>query len=518
VKVKVLPSILTILAVIFLSGCASLPEDLQRTTSYAHPEPQDTVIAKFFAEAASTDAPHKTGVRLLEDPREAFLARYSLSSLAQHTLDFQYYLWKDDETGILLLDQALAAADRGVKVRILIDDIYHRGRDHDYGKIASHPNVELRVFNPSSKRKLGRYLEIFLNQSTLNRRMHNKIFLVDNAVAVLGGRNIGNDYFGTDLNLNFRDLDALVVGDVAAQAGAAFDAYWNSARAVRAEALNRKALESGALEKTRGQINTRRDEFIKNFAYPLPTSPIPTLETLEAVRDQMVWTDAELVVDDLQRFEESRESDVYLFLRELSQEIESELLIQTAYLIPTKETVAGFKKLVDRGVRVRIMTNSMMSNNHLAVHAHYKKKRKALLKAGVELYELRVDDALLEYLSEEGSHFAESNAGLHTKSFVVDGRTSVIGSYNMDPRSRVWNSEMALVVHGEAIGQQVQDLMEEAMSPKHCYQVMLNESGRLEWVLDLPEGRQVLTKEPNSNWWIRSKTNFMSWLPIGNQL
>lgn len=515
---KLFSVLLSITVLLIFSGCASIPKDEDKQPSFAYPDPNSTEIAQFFSKTAPPNDSEKSGIRLLEDPREAYIARYSLCSMAKHTLDFQYYLWKGDETGILLLDQALQAADRGVKVRILIDDIYHSGRDRTYSKIAAHPNAEVRVFNPSNNRKWGRYTQILFNLNTLNRRMHNKIFLVDNTVAVLGGRNIGNDYFGTDVNLNFRDLDAIVFGAVASQAGVAFDDYWNSARAVRAERLNKKPVDASDLEELRAEIETQRAKFVANFSYPLPMDPTPTRKTLESVRKQLVWADAEVVVDDLARFEESRESDIFLFLRDLSREIESELLIQTAYLLPSKQTIKGFKRLVDQGVRVRIMTNSMMSNNHLSVHAHYKKKRKALLKAGVELFELRVDDALLDYLREEANHIAESNAGLHTKSFVVDSKTSVIGSYNMDPRSRVWNSEIALVVYSDEIGYQVQDLMEEAMKPDHSYQVVLNDKGKLEWILDLPEGRQVFTKEPDSTWWVRTKANLISWLPIGNQL
>lgn len=243
-----------------------------------------------------------------------------------------------------------------------------------------------------------------------------------------------------------------------------------------------------------------------------------SLEALGQIRSEFKWVDAEIVVDDLARFEQHRESDIFEFLNGLAQKSDQELLLQTAYLIPTDATIEGFKRMVDRGVRVRIMTNSLRSNNHLAVHAHYKKHRKALLEAGVELYELRIDDTLFEYLRESATQIADSRAGLHTKSFVVDGKTAVIGSYNMDPRSRVWNSEIALILHDPAIAEQVQDVMQEAMTPANAYQVVLNKDGQLRWILDLPEGRQVFERDPGSSWGQRTLANIISWLPLRNQL
>jgi len=503
---------------LLFGGCSSLPEDLEQEPSYAYQVPKETEITKFFREAAPKGQPEKSGIRLLADPNEAYRARFGLSKLAQHTLDFQYYLWKNDATGTLLLERALEAADRGVQVRILIDDIYHRGRDPLYSKIATHPNAQIRVYNPSARRGLGSRLEMAFNMGTLNHRMHNKIFLVDNSIAVLGGRNIGDDYFGTDPNLNFHDLDAIAVGPIAAKAGEAFDLYWNSPKAIPVEALYPKGSSEEELKELRVKLENQREAHFAALSYPLPRNPTNTQAVMRQLRSELVWADAEIVVDDLARFQESRESEIFLYLRDLVRGADSELILQTAYLIPTDETIAGFKKLVDRGVTVKIMTNSLMSNNHVAVHAHYKKHRKALLKAGVELYELRADDALMQYIRDEATEFAESNAGLHTKAFVIDGSISVIGSYNMDPRSRVWNSEISLVVHDETIGGQMREIMETAMRPENAYRVVLNEQGKVRWELNLPDGKQVFRKEPGSGWWIRTKANLISWLPIGNQL
>ncbi len=506
------------LIVLGIAGCARLPELPDKSVSQAWQQPETTRIAKFFAKAAPLGSEGKSAVRLISLPHEAFHTRYSLAALAEHSLDFQYYLWKGDHTGSLLLQRALEAADRGVHVRILIDDIYHHGRDPLYAAIAAHSNAEVRVFNPKAHRGIGRNLEMLFRMSRLNHRMHNKIFLVDNAAAILGGRNIGDDYFGTDPRLDFHDLDAVAIGPVAQLAGDAFDTYWNSPLAVPADALYPKQVGSDELQQLRDQLANTYEEHLNELAYPLPEDAQMSLEALAQIRSEFEWVDAEIVVDDLARFEEHRESDIFEFLNGLAQKSERELLLQTAYLIPTDATIEGFKRMVDRGVRVRIMTNSLRSNNHLAVHAHYKKHRKALLEAGVELYELRIDDTLFEYLRESATQIADSRAGLHTKAFVIDGQTAVIGSYNMDPRSRVWNSEIALIVRDTTIAEQVQTLMQEAMSPANAYQVVLNEDGQLRWILDLPEGRQVFTQDPESTWAQRTLANIISWLPIRNQL
>ncbi|MBT8059448.1 MAG: phospholipase D family protein, partial [Gammaproteobacteria bacterium] len=198
-------------ALLLGSGCASLPEDLQQTPSEGWPHPEQTTLGVLIAESAPDD-PSLSGVELLSYPEEAFTARFAIAGLAEQTLDMQYYLWKGDLAGQLLLWRALQAADRGVRVRFLIDDIYHSGRDDVYALLDTHPNFELRVFNPMANRGLARNLNFLANKKYLNHRMHNKIFMADNAVAVLGGRNIGNDYFGVDTNANFFDLDVLATG------------------------------------------------------------------------------------------------------------------------------------------------------------------------------------------------------------------------------------------------------------------------------------------------------------------
>jgi len=499
-----------------LAACASLPSGFEQVPSHTWQQPDETRLGAFFDELAPADAA-LSGVRLLSDPREAFRARFGFAALAERSLDLQYYLWKGDTTGLLLLYRALQAADRGVRVRLLIDDIYHSGRDATYAAIDAHPEVEIRVFNPMGNRGPGRTPSFVLNKGKLNYRMHNKIFLVDNAVAVLGGRNIGDDYFGIDPRLNFRDLDVIAVGPAAREAGAAFDLYWNSRAAVPITALLSEPVGDGELERLRTELEASLED-LGTLPYTVPLELEETREVLTALAAELVWAQAEVIVDSLDRFEGGSESEFERLTRAPRSPVEREVVIQTAYLIPTREGIADAAKLTARGVRVRILTNSLLSNNHISVHAHYMKYRKRMLEAGVELHELRADAAMLEHFKEVDTRIAESHAGLHTKAFVVDGLVTIIGSYNMDPRSRIWNSEIGLRVHSEEFAARVLANMEKDFDPANSYRVTLDEHGKLTWTAEGPAGPEVWSRDPGASWWQRVGARLISWIPIEKEL
>jgi putative cardiolipin synthase len=232
----------------------------------------------------------------------------------------------------------------------------------------------------------------------------------------------------------------------------------------------------------------------------------------------MVWARAEVIVDSLDRFKGGSESVFVELTRELGETLEKEIVVQTAYLIPAKEGVAQVEEMTNRGVRVRILTNSLLSNNHSTVHSHYMKRRKAMLKAGVELHELRPDPAILERLKTDIDKVADSHAGLHTKAFVADGRLSMIGSYNMDPRSRVWNSEIALLIHSEEFAEKVLAVMEEDFLPTNSYRVTLDDRGDLVWTAEGPDGTEVWHHDPGASIWKRMMVRIMSWIPMGGEL
>ena len=507
---------LLLLLLLYLGGCASLPDDLQQVPSEGWATPETTRLGALIAETAPEDK-SLSGVELLAEPAKAFRARFAIAGLADKTLDMQYYLWKGDLAGQLLMWRALEAADRGVRVRFLIDDIYHSGRDNVYALLDTHPNFETRVFNPMANRGAAKNLNYLNNKKFLNHRMHNKIFMADNAVAVLGGRNIGNDYFGIDTKANFFDLDVLTVGQGAREAGIAFDEYWNSRYAVPISVLHDKTYTAKDLDAARERLNASL-EYLDVVPYAIARAEQENLENLKSWRDQLIWTEAHVVVDPLERFEGQGKSAIVEFGEEYIDKIEKEFVAQSAYLIPSGQGIENIRKYVDRGVRVRLMTNSLMSNNHITAHSGYMKYRKDMLEAGAELHELRADAALREHFRANEDD-EEVPAGIHTKSFVLDGDQALIGSFNMDPRSRDLNSEIGLVVSSTEFAQQVLEVMEKEFDPENSYRLYLNEDGKLRWELQNPDGTiTTFTHDPGASIWKRMAARFLSWLPIEQEL
>lgn len=431
---------LILLCVLILAGCASIPEDFEQQPAYAWTHPEETAMGTFFA-AFQPDDPGLSGVRLIAAPNEAFLARFGFAGLAEKTLDLQYYLWKGDTTGRLLLHQVLAAADRGVKVRILIDDIFHSGRDVGYATIDLHPNVQVRVFNPMGNRGFAKNLNYLANKSSLNYRMHNKIFLVDNAVAVLGGRNIGDDYFGIDPKLNFHDLDVLAVGPAAQEAGQAYDMYWNSRNAVPITVIHEQPLSPTALGDLRADLADSLNDELQEVPYMVPSTVAEAEAVLTELVEELTWAKTEIIVDPLDRFDGGHESEFVKLGNRLAADLESEVVIQTAYLIPTEE--------------------------------------------GIE---------------------------------TIAERIAIIGSYNMDPRSRIWNSEIGLLVHSEEFAARVLVEMEEEFSPENSYRLSLNDKGKLRWTAEGPDGPETWKGDPGASVWKRMTARIISWLPIENEL
>ncbi|MBT8040706.1 MAG: phospholipase D family protein [Gammaproteobacteria bacterium] len=505
-----------LLGLLWLAGCASLPDDLQQEYSRGWDRPGETLLGSIIAEAAPDD-PSLSGVELLSEPEQAFRTRFAIARLAEKTLDLQYYLWKGDLAGQLLIWRALEAADRGVRVRFLIDDIYHSGRDDLYALLDSHPHFEVRLFNPMANRGAGRYFNYALNRKHLNHRMHNKIFLADNAVAVLGGRNIGNDYFGIDTNANFFDLDVLATGQAAREAGHAFDEYWNSRYAVPITVLDDRVFTPDDLQEARGRLQQAIERVVE-LPYHVHLDPDDTIDKLREWRDQLSWVEAHVVVDPLERFEGQGRSAIVEFNEHHIADIDEQFMAQSAYLIPSREGLDHMKELVDRGVRVRLLTNSLQSNNHISAHSGYMKYRKEILRAGAELYELRPDAALREHFrANEKNH--EVPAGIHTKSFILDEDQALIGSFNFDPRSRDLNSEIGLVINDAEFAREVMAVMEKDFHPENSYRLFLDESENLRWEIINPDGsKTIYTRDPGAPWWRRATARFLSWLPIEGDL
>lgn len=451
--------------------------------------------------------PGLSGIYPLADGRDAFAARALLAGAAQRSLDVQYYIWNNDMTGALLFDALRQAAARGVRVRLLLDDNNTSGMDEILERLDADPQIEVRLFNPFLPRA-PRALGFVTDFSRLNRRMHNKSFTADNQASIVGGRNVGDEYFGAAGDVLFSDLDVLAIGPAVDAISHDFDRYWNSASAYPVALLLPKNDTTPA-------------------PAPAPAAGNPAAVTyLKALREstmvtQMIeqrlpfdWAPARLVSDDPAKVldREAPGSKVAHKLSELLGQPTSELLLVSPYFVPGKEGAQAFEDMARRGVHVTILTNALEATDVAAVHAGYAKWRKPLLASGVTLYESRKSWGATDKREHSGP-FGSSASSLHAKTFAVDGRRIFVGSFNFDQRSIELNTEMGLVIDSPQLAQQLATALRER-TPQRAYQVMLNADGSLYW-LQRGDGATVrYDVEPGAGYWRRLGVDVLSLLPI----
>ena len=430
--------------------------------------------------------------------------------LAQQTLDLQYYIWDDDISGGLLGERLVRAAERGVRVRLLLDDISIVDRDSNLARISGHPNIEIRAFNPFRDR--ARWTDILHDASRVNRRSHNKVFVADNAVAIVGGRNIGDQYFGIAALTNYRDLDAIAAGPVVRDISSIFDVFWNSKFAIPYEAFVARPPTAADAD---AQIATLRAAVARQpMPYAIEEDVAHLVGDMEHIRDDLVWAPVRVLYDDPSKAEDEDVKGIVGELASLASNAQHEVLIENSYFVPRDPMVKIIAALTARGVKVRILTNSMASNEVVPVVSGYNKYRDDLLRVGAEIYEQRPDSSMKRKWSLLST---KSRSGLHTKAMVVDRRYVVIGSYNLDPRSSDINSELALLADSPQFGERVGAFLDEGVAPDNAFRVTL-EHGRLKWTAS-NDGREVVyAKEPETGWWQRSVVKMIGWLPIHSQL
>jgi cardiolipin synthase C len=510
---------IAILLLVF-SGCATLPEDFDRPQSYAFTDTQDTALGRALAAEKAANA-GKSGFHLLGNGLDAFVARAVLAHLAVRSIDVQYYLYHDDLVGRLFSDQLVKAADRGVRVRLLVDDMDLAGRDLGAAVMDAHPNIEVRIFNPFS-RNVGRTSQFLTRMGSVTRRMHNKTFTVDNQVTILGGRNIGNEYFEADPDLAFADLDVAAIGPVVQNVSASFDQYWNSELAYPAIVLKGKPPTAEEIQQKRQQLN----EFAAQQADSEYLQALRNSSLAKNIRDNKMvfqWGEAHVVYDQPEKIlHDFDETQFHLSpqLKPYKEGLDKEFIIFSPYFVPGKSGTAFLTQLARRGIRVRILTNSLASNDVGIVHAGYSKYRKDLLRAGIELYEMNrqlTGKQREEKKGKEGS----SKASLHAKSFVFDRRLVFIGSLNLDPRSAVHNTEIGVVFSQAEIAAGMTDWFDEN-SEKIAFRLELrkNENGS-ETILwhGIVDGEQkTFDAEPHTGFWQRFGIGFLRILPIESQL
>ena len=506
---------------ILIFGCATLPKDFDRPESYALTDTEDTHFGREHA-AERAAHPGKSGFHLLANGLDAFVARAEMCLFAERSIDVQYYLYHNDLVGKLFSHMLLKAADRGVRVRLLVDDMDFAGRDLEVVAMDSHPNMEVRIFNPFS-RSVSRTSQYVTRMGSVTRRMHNKSFTVDNQLTILGGRNIGNEYFDADPDLVFADLDVLVIGPVAKKVSAVFDRYWNSELAYPASVLYRRE------PPTAEQIREHREQ-LNNFVADQSDSEylreLDNSDLSNQIRNKQVefkWGDAAVVFDEPEKLQHDFSKTEYHLepmLAPYMDGVKKELIIFSPYFVPGKPGTAFLVQLAQLGIRVRILTNSLASNDVAIVHAGYQKYRKALLRGGVELYELNKKLSREERKKIKGRS-GSTKASLHAKSFVFDRKQVFIGSLNLDPRATEHNTEIGVVLEVPEIAEDMAQWFEENVEQlAFRLELKKNENGseRLFWH-GWEDGKQVVyTQEPHAGFWRRFGVSFMSMFPIESQL
>ena len=519
------------LLLLVLAGCATVPGSnypKQESTALAHPETtrlgrQVDVQARAHAGAA--------GFRLVPQGVDGFLLRAELAGAAERTLDLQYFIIQNDDTGKMIMDGVLRAAERGVRVRILLDDSDDVMRDRQIMALGAHPNVEIRVFNPFFSRGIldfMRYAEFAVASSRLNYRMHNKLFVADNSVAVLGGRNIGDEYFQASSETEFGDFDVLTVGPLVSQISKSFDSYWNSELAIPIDALTFFKPSAAALDQYRAALAENLTKmagspYVRRLAAGDPLTPILT------GKSSLVWAKGELLYDSPEKSKVQNGERPGRLLRqrlgEAIQQVKSELLVVSPYLVPGDGGMKLLENLRNRGVHVRILTNSLASTDMPIVHSGYQKYREPMLKDGIELYEVR---PVLGKPDARGSGGSLSNPSggqfaLHAKVFVLDRRWVFVGSMNFDRRSLRLNTELGVLIDSPALARQVIARFNAIAQPANCYVPTLtgaDASGRQALIWRTEEGGKLveLKSEPMGNLMKGVKTDLLKLLPLDDLL
>lgn len=496
------------------------------TPSYALPVAHDhTPLDRELAPLLARN-PGMTGAITLVDGIDAFAARAMSARQAGRSLDLQYYIWHDDLTGRLLAREAWLAAERGVRVRLLLDDINAGGKDRPLLVLDGHPNIEVRLYNPFRNREgIARLLEMLQRGFSLNHRMHNKAWIADGRVAIVGGRNVGLEYFSASESSNFHDLDLLLFGPEVAEAGAIFDAFWNSGAVVPLSDLRRLGMDDiraivGRIGDEAGSADARR--YLER---------VESSTSVQAYLRQSLsprWSDRIRIVSDppLKRPGDDTTGWLVERIEGALRGARTSALLVSPYFVPGDDTSALLTGLAGRGALVGVVTNSLAANDVVAVHGGYAGYRKRLLAGGVHLYELRPEAAdgatggarHAREMRTRAGPTGSSGASLHTKAFLVDGARGFIGSYNLDPRSAYLNTEMGVFFDDPGLAADLRAEYLHLAGPAMSWKVGLDAGGDLYWLDAAGPGPQLLRREPAASPWRRIQATVFRWLPVESQL
>jgi len=489
------------------AACAELPPP-NRLATTTMADTETTRLGRAVAAGVAAH-PGQSGILAMPEPHTAFAARVLLADAAERSIDAQYYIWHDDETGFMLFEALWRAAERGVRIRLLIDDNTTAGQDRTFQALDSHPNIAVRLYNPLRHRRV-RALSYVTDFRRANRRMHNKSFTVDGQASVVGGRNIGNEYFGAGPGVAFADFDVVAVGPVVQEVSATFDRYWNSPTATPVAELLAPA-RPATLDRLHARFELARTNPV-GAGYVQAVRQTTQVQDLIDRRIELEWATTTLVADDPAKTLDADDDQDHLLLPrllEIGGKPLREFDLVSPYFVPKEAGTAAIGDLARAGVRVRILTNSLVATDVMAVHAGYAKRRRALLEAGVTLFELK--RAARPRLESVGG---SSGASLHAKTFAIDGAKLFVGSFNFDPRSAELNTEMGFVIDSPKLAAQLRGVFDTNV-PLDAYEVTLDTAGDLRWT-EAREGAAPATyvTEPGAGLLMRAGVGLLSFLPI----
>lgn len=495
-----------------LTGCATPLPEYDVPPSHAIEAPTGGLLGTYM-DARPAGNPSTSGFYMLDRGVDALSARLQLIDAAQSSLDLQYYIYNNDVTGGLIAERILAAADRGVRVRFLLDDLGNRLADETVATLDRHTNIELRLFNPVRIR--ARWLSWaskVIEFGRINNRMHNKVMIVDNRALITGGRNIGDEYFALS-ETDFRDIDLLGIGPISHAASTSFDAFWNSPSAIPVSAVLGDA-KQGALEVTRDNLVLLRQR-VERKPYAKAMEDSTFTEALSAGRLPLHWGRAQWLADPPGKANANSANNEEPYLARIlanhMKEVRTELLMKSAYFIPGEKGVELLTGMAAAGVDVSVLTNSLATTDVLAVHSSYAQYRRPLLRGGVRLWELQ---PRMEEQTDSSTFIGASEASLHAKSFVFDRSKLFVGSINSDPRSIQLNTEAGVMVYQAELAQRAAQLFQRWTSDDYAFEVKLTDSGELQW----QRGDQYWSSEPEAGELRRLKAWMIGWLPIEGQM
>ena len=507
---------LCIITVLGLTGCATLPKNPNKPVSFSQPPVVEGMLVEHRRAVLANTDPSQSALMLISNNEQAIRWRLALIDSAQQSIDLQVYIWSNDESGRLLLDRIMAASERGVRVRLLVDDIPKDWRDRGTALVARMPNVELRRFNPGRVRTglLARAFQMSTQFKTLNRRMHNKQLIVDGRWGIIGSRNIGNPYFGLSKKYNNRDLDVLITGAVIQEMSADFDEFWNSDATYPGEAMAKHYSER-QVEKAVQRFDAavlKDQELLKQTR--IPVAPRNWSDEFARLPEHMV-TGTATCFQDSPLVEGDRGLRLKAQIKQLDLDVQHQTCLITPYMIPSKKQFESAVKVITEEKRqIRMLVPSMESNNHTMVHSHYKKYRKRLLKIGVELFEFRGFPSDTLRSDSDTPPVQSEFISLHAKAFILDQRWVLLGSLNVDPRSIEINTENLLLIDAPELAQTLLADLEAMCAPENAWTVRLNEKGKLRWTSSAGERKS----QPARNGWQRCSEAFYNLLPIEGQL